>query len=226
MSISLTQRDLAIIRFIAVRRSALLEHIAAYYFAQDPFDEEWNLDPMKACCRRLGALSRAGYVRLGNDYDGRQRRRVVTLGAAAVAIAGDRCDRRRVPARNRAHHIWTQEAIRRLEGELSSRGARIAGVSFDQDVRANELTGKMTKRGDKFPVIPDAVCRVEVRGNDGVTRLRNVAVEYVTSKYTDADTREKRESFRRFDGAHWFADNATTAARVQRLTGASCSVLT
>src|SRR6185437_10218578 len=91
MSIVLTHRDLAVIQFIQARRSALLTHVAHQCFEHDPFDEEWNGDPEKACRRRLTALARAGYVRLGNDYDGRRRRRVVTLGPASASIAGDHC---------------------------------------------------------------------------------------------------------------------------------------
>jgi hypothetical protein len=197
-----------------------------FHFAHDPFDEEWNGDPEKACRRRLTALARAGYVRLGNDYDGRRRRRVVTLGPASAAVAGDRCEYRRVPARNRAHHIRTQEAVVELERIFAERGAgRLVDVAFDQDIRSDELTGRKTKRGDKFPVAPDAVCVAEARGANGVVREQRLAIEYVTSKYTDADIAAKHESFRRYDGAAWFADNKTTAARVQRVTGLPCVVL-
>lgn len=56
-------------------------------------------------------------------------------------------------------------------------------------------------------------------------RVQRIAVEYVTSKYTDVDIVAKHESFARFHNVHWFADRPHTAERVARLTGAKCAVL-
>ena len=224
MAIAPTQRDLALIRFIASRRSALLSDVKERYYATNPFDDEPNADPEKACRRRLGALARAGYVRLGFDFDGRVRRRVVTLGPASESITGV-SSHRRIPARNRAHHIRTQEAITLLERIVAAGGGRVVDVRFEHDVRAQDFAGRRTRRGDRMPAAPDAVLQAELRAGDGSHRVVDLAIEYVTGKYTDADIVAKHRSFKRFDGAYWFADNARTAERVLRLTGASCTTL-
>ena len=53
----------------------------------------------------------------------------------------------------------------------------------------------------------------------------DIAVEYVTSKYTSADIEKKHRSFDRFHAVVWVADRARTAERVKALTGRPCTIL-
>jgi hypothetical protein len=69
--------------------------------------------------------------------------------------------------------------------------------------------------GDKLPSFPDAVVVADV-AHGGEWRCVEIAVEYVTSKYTDADIVAKHVSFARFHNVFWFADRAQTAERVRR----------
>jgi hypothetical protein len=84
-----------------------------------------------------------------------------------------------------------------------------------------ERQGRPTRRGDRYEPFPDAVVVVEKR--DGTRR--RIAIEYVTSKYTDADILGKHASFRGCESVWWFADRASTVERVERITGETCTTL-
>lgn len=96
---------------------------------------------------------------------------------------------------------------------------------FEPDLRAELQRGRRTQRGEEYPAFPDAVCTYSVIGRDGARVVRQMAIEYVTSKYTDADIIKKAASFDRYESVLWVADRASTAQRVTRLTGARCVVL-
>jgi len=68
--------------------------------------------------------------------------------------------------------------------------------------------------------LPDAVCSIEMPGFVG-----DVAIEYVTSKYTDRDIAKKKAGFASYAFTFWVADNEHTAMRVRALTEERCSVL-
>lgn len=222
MDPSLTRRDVAAIRLIALWRLVPVELVAERYYAGID-DELEHLAPLvDACRRRLRRLARAGFVELGVEHDGRARRAVVRPGPRASVVTGGQPARRRVHARNRAHHVRTLDAIQAIEREMQRARHRVVEVRLEHDLRRLERSGKQLRVGDRLEMIPDAVVVVE---SPNERRLIEIAVEYVTSKYSDADIVAKRDSFARFDRTLWFADNPRTAERVRRLTSSACEVL-
>ncbi|MCC7071743.1 MAG: hypothetical protein IT383_10495 [Deltaproteobacteria bacterium] len=206
-------------------RGVPIEHIAAHFFAADPFTGRPNKNPTRACERRVRDLAREGYFRLVREHDGQRRRQLVVLGQrsnqvgrAAERPIGSRARLRRVPARNGAHHVRTLDAVAELEREIVNAGGHVLAVTLDGDIRGAALRGRRTSYGDRYPAFPDAV--IKVKQADG--RVRDVAVEYVTSKYTSADIREKHAAFAKYGDVIWVADTKRTAERVTALTGATC----
>ena len=94
-------------------------------------------------------------------------------------------------------------------------------VQLDGDMRASLRAGRRTQKGDVYDVMPDAVLTIEMPGRPRF----DVAVEYVTSKYTDADIRRKHRAFKNYSRTIWVADKPHTAERVRALTGESCRVI-
>lgn len=225
MGTNLTPRDVAVIRFVATHRIVPLDLLAERFFERDPFNGIPNGNPADACARRLRALAAAGLLWLRSMDDGQREQRVATLGPTSENVTGIRPDARRVPARNRAHHLRTVEALRGIERAVCARGGRVVDVRYEQDLRVEMQRGRRTRRGEQYPAFPDAVCRYEGVDRAGARIVREIAVEYVTGKYTDADIKKKAASFRRFQSAVWVADRPSTARRVVRLTGAPCGVL-
>lgn len=225
----LTQRDLALLRFVSAQRMVTVNHIAVAFFGTNPIDGSANTRPERACLRRLRYLQVHGCVWLDFRSDGVSRRQMVTAGPNAERVLGanttaenPRPALHRIPPRRRAHHVKTLDAVALLDAHLARFGARIVSVKHDAELRAEEQKGRRLQRGEKLRPLPDAVCVVESR--DG-KRRHTIVIEYVTSKYCDADIREKHESFARFPHVLWCADRASTAARVTRLTGKRCEVL-
>jgi hypothetical protein len=219
--IVLTHRDLALLDAVASLRSVPLSVVAEQFFAFDPVTGARNGKPEQACRRRLLILASAGYLWLTHVHDGSQQRHVVSLGPRASATTGTAAGRNRIPPNKRAHHVRTVDAIARLEAQLRTTGGRIVRVRMEHDLRREAQRGRMTERGEKLGTFPDAACTIEIGG-----RRLELAVEYVTSKYTSADIEKKRASFRgEYDGVAWFADRASTATRVERLTEERCTTL-
>lgn len=108
--------------------------------------------------------------------------------------------------------------------QIAARGGVLVEARVEHQLRGLEQRGRRVRSGDKLPSFPDAVVIAEVV-HAGERRRVEIAIEYVTSKYTDADILAKHASFARFGNVYWFADRAHTAERLRRLTGASCAVL-
>lgn len=218
---TLTARDIDVLEHITARRGVPIEHVAARFFAADPFTGKLNRNPKRACEQRLRALVRAGYLGLVRQHDGRQRRQLVVLGNAVNGMTCERASKRRVHARNGSHHVRTLDALAKIERGVKRLGGRVLSVRLEADVRGDEQRGRLTARGDAYPAFPDAACRVELPG----LGVGEIAVEYVTSKYTDADILRKHNSFARFHSVVWVADRQRTAERVRALTGNTCTTL-
>ena len=133
--------------------------------------------------------------------------------------------RRRVPAGKLAHHARTLDAVAVVQRMALARGARVVEVRMEGELRRELLRGRMTRRGASYPRVPDAVCTIEVPSAGGLSRRTEVAIEYVTEKYTSKDIVTKAAAFARFSKVLWFADRPATQARVARLTGARCGLL-
>jgi hypothetical protein len=218
---TLTARDIDVLEHITSRRGVPIEHVAARFFSTHPFTGKPNRNAKRACDQRVRALVRAGFLALVREHDGRQRRQMVILANGVNGMTCKRASNRRVSARNGAHHVRTQDALAKVERGVKRVGGRVLSVRLEADVRADEQRGKRTAAGDEYPAFPDAVCRVEVP----VLGVGEIAVEYVTSKYTDADILKKHESFGRFHAVIWVADRPRTAERVKALTRKPCHVL-
>ena len=94
-------------------------------------------------------------------------------------------------------------------------------VRFEADLRSEAQRGRRVRRGDAYASFPDAVCMAELPG----LGLGEIAIEYVTSKYSDADIEKKHRGFGRFHAVVWVADRVRTAERVTALTGRRCTIL-
>ena len=224
-TIVLTARDLDLLAFIALHRECSLEQLAARFFAKNPYTGVPNAAPEKPCARRIAELQRHGYVESSRIADGRRRRVVVRAATRADPVLDERASRRTLRPNERSHHLRTLDAIDRITEDVRRRGGRVLDFRVEATIRAETQRGKRTHRGASFDAFPDAVCTVAVPTPAGED-IRRIAVEYVTSKYCDADIFAKHDSFGgAYDGALWFADTRRTAARVTRVTGAACTVL-
>lgn len=220
--LALTARDIELLAYLAMHGGAPLDHVAAKFFAKNPFSGAVNKNPLAACERRVAALAADGYLMRRRINDGKVPRTLVVPQARALAVVGAR--RKRIPNRKVGHHACALDAVALLERSVAKRGGRVLDVSMEQAVRSQAQSGRMVRRGDSFPCFPDAVCTIEVPDGAGMRTLR-VAVEYATSKYCDKDIVEKHESFQQYDRVFWFCDRPRTRERVMNLTGAPCSIL-
>ena len=223
----LTDRDGDILVRASNLRGVPVEHIEDEFFAFDPYTKKKNKNPRRACERRLRELARAGYIRIVREHDGERRRQLVVVENRINKVEHDghvianRAHARRAPVRFGAHHVRTLDALVDVRRAIERNGGRVLSVKLDGDLRARERRGRRTVYGDSYEPIPDAVIKVAMPDQ----AVREIAVEYVTSKYTDADIRKKHEAFAKYDGAIWIGDRERTAERVRALTGAKCSVL-
>jgi hypothetical protein len=119
--------------------------------------------------------------------------------------------------------VRTLDALAELRRDIERRGGKVVAVKLDGDLRAEGRRGKRTSFGDTYEPMPDAVVVVQM---PGAAKPTQIALEYVTSKYTDADIRAKSAAFATYDSVRWFSDRQRTAGRVLALTGARCTVLT
>lgn len=227
-TIVLTARDMDLLAFLALHREVPVDLLARRFFAKNPFTGAPNAVPLKPCTRRLRDLSAHGYLHLERvtETPGRRSRPVARIAERADNPLGQRAARRSINPKERIHHLRTLEAVRRVELAAQRRGGRLIEFRVEGALRAAAQRGRKTRRGDSFDAFPDALCTIAYPRNGG-QRVVRIAVEYVTVKYTSAAIDAKHDSFQReYDGAAWFADKRSTAERVKRLTGATCSLLT
>jgi hypothetical protein len=224
---ALTERDIRIIRYITMLRGVPIEHLEELFFEFDPYTREKNKNPARACERRLRELGRHRYVRFVREFDGDRRRQLVVVEIGAHGIGDEhaayvkRARKRRPPARHGAHHVKTLDALHAIRRDVEQRGGRLVRVQLDNDLRAHLRQGRMTQMGDFYEPMPDAIVWIAMPGQP----REEVVVEYVTSKYTDADIRRKHRAFKNYSRTIWVADKPHTAERVRALTGESCRVI-
>ncbi|MBI1948562.1 MAG: hypothetical protein HYS27_22940 [Deltaproteobacteria bacterium] len=224
-SFVLTERDMELLSFLEKHRSFPLPLLAERFFAKNPFTRTRNTNPLKACERRMTALRAHGYIELDRVRIAGKPHVMARVATKADNPLGVDASRRSIGTRSRVHHIRTIDAVHELERSVKARGGRVVSFTLEPQLRAREQRGRKTRRGDDFEPFPDAVCTVSLPDAGGEQRF-DIAVEYVTSKYTSADIREKHESFRRlYKHAFWFADRDRTASRVRHITGGTCSIL-
>ena len=222
----LTKRDMELLAFLARHRECDLELIAELFFARDPFSGAPNKKRTKACARRISRLRAHGYVGLARVKDGAKTRSVAHLAPrSGQPLEDGDAPHRTLGPKNRIHHLRTLDALRLLEIDIKARGGRVVSFETESLLRAKTQRGRRTRPGDSFASFPDAVCTVVLPTVSGERQV-NIALEIVTIKYTSADIREKHWSFgQHYAEAVWFADKASTSARVQHITGAPCLTL-
>lgn len=212
---ALTERDHELLAFCAQHKAAPLSVVAKRFFATHPTTGAANKDPVHACRRRLSELEKAGYVRPTIDRGPNSLVTVTPRAADSLGMTRPGA----LPSNGRVHHIATLEIIEDLRSRYAAQGVSLKDVKLEFALRAQEQAGRQTRRGDGFESFPDALIVLERRAADGSMYEEEVALEYVTSKYSDKDILEKNESFARYDNVLWVSDRAATATRVSLLTG-------
>jgi hypothetical protein len=216
-----------VLAYVAANRAVPIDVLAGRFFDFDPITGEPNAYPVRACDRRLQVLGIGGYIWRTAFHDGDRQRDVAMLGPRAAGITGVRPGRNRVAPRKRAHHVRTLDALGIVERQVRASGGRVLRTLLEVDLRLEQQRGRFTKRDDAFDASPDAACTIEVEADaGGARRTVDVAVEYVTSKYTDEDITRKHNGFgKNYERVMWFADRPRTAERVRKITGAPCTTL-
>ena len=221
VGVALTRRDHDLLTFAALHKAAPLSVLARRFFATNQTTGQPNKDPEHACRRRLGELLKLGYIRpivsRGKDT------LIVVTPRTADALGVPRPGS--VATRGRAHHIATLTYLQDLTERYAQAGIAVVNVKMDFQLRAEEQQGRQTRPGDEFDTFPDATFDLERTDDSGLVYREQVAIEYVTSKYSYKDILEKAESFERFDNVVWFSDTKATASRVAALTGRPAEVL-
>lgn len=221
-AVKLTPRDLDVLRFIGENKAAPLDVVGPMFFAGNADTGAANRDPLHACRRRLKALADAGYVELRGirGQKAGQRTQAITLTRQAADTLGAARPALLHP-KGRDHHMATLRCVEQLRAQVSKRGAVVVSVALEHALRSAQQRGRGTQRGETYASFPDAV--VVVREPGGIEK--RVALEYVTSKYTNQMIAEKANDFSAYDGTVWVADRVSTSRRVEALTGQSCSWL-
>lgn len=203
-------RDLDLLRFVAEREAVPASVLAEVFFRVHPKTGVPNRDPEHACRRRLTELAEAGWIVRHHDA-----RRFVTLSSTGARRLAK--PQGKAPAlKNALHHAATIRAVDAVMRTLGIDGAR-AHVRMENAVRKERVGSRFIRRGDELDVLPDAEVVV-----DGDTRI---AVEFVSSKYSDDQIRKKALGLTAYDRVFFFADSARTAARVSLLTNQGCQCM-
>lgn len=215
---SLTSRDLDVLEFLIEHKAAPLDVLAEQFFHRNPQTGKVNSNPMAACTRRLTHLSKEGYIDLesGRERGNEERTRIARPTAKTMKECRGTGTVYRVHGRARDHHLASLRAVLALQTRLQARGYKVEDVMLDHAIRAKAQKGATPQLGDTFESFPDgALVAVSANGDRSA-----IAVEYVTSKYSDNDIISKARSFERsYDRVEWVADTVATAKRITRLTG-------
>lgn len=212
---ALTERDLDLLRFCAEHKGVPVDVVARRFFSLNPKTGEANRDPAHACRRRVAELVKLGFIAA---TPARGKRTLVTVTKAAAVALGVPV-RAPVPQKGLAHHVATLTYLQELSERYAKQGATLKGLKLEFQIRAVEQAGRQTRKGDDFDPFPDALFELERVAPDGTRSSEEVAFEYVTVKYSDADILAKRDAFSRYDNVVWVSDKPTTARRVSYLTG-------
>jgi len=215
----LTHRDVELLTFCATLKGAPTDVLARRFFAFHPVTGKKNKDPEHACRRRLNELRQLGYIA---PTVARGERTLVTVTNKAVQALGLP---RRPPVmpKGRSHHIATLRYIADLAERYEAQGKSVSNIRLEFQIRSEVQGGRQTRKGDDYERFPDAVFDLTEKKGD-VVHKDEVAVEFVTIKYSDKDILEKHDAFRRFDNVVWAADSKSTARRVAQLTGRPAEV--
>ena len=210
--IPLTERDVVVMNWLKTNTVAPVDVLASQFFAKNPQNGRTNSNPERAAIRRLDELARAGYLVVATVPPSASKEnagRVYFLGRAGAAAMG--VPLQSVTPKRMHHHLQTLRHVEVIRKELENEGKRIASVEHER----GEMASSERNAGRH---VPDAIITVD----DGST----IAVEYVSTNYSDEMVRSKGEHFtRHYDQVRWSANSATTRARVLRMTNEPCDVI-
>ena len=204
----LTPRDNDLIAYVAASREVGVDLLARIFFERDPQTGKQNGNPRAAAARRLAMLRDAGFLIVFG-----KRTAVTSKGAVHVdgAVSAP------CPMSMRAHHDGTLAAIEHFR-RYHELGATVCDVVLEHRLRQQRMKGCGVARR-KIGALPDAVITLRTP-----TGNRSVALEYVSSKYTQAMIEGKLIGLRGdYDDIVFYADTPATAARVMRATGMVCT---
>jgi hypothetical protein len=203
---TLSERDVVVMNWLKANTVAPVDVLAAQFFAKNPKNGRTNSNPERAAIRRLDELARAGYLVVATVAPSASREnggRVYALGRAGSEAMG--VPLQSVAPKRMHHHLQTLRHVEVIRKELENEGRRITSVEHERGEMA-------TRERNAGRHVPDAIITVD----DGST----IAVEYVSTDYTDEMVRSKGAYFtERYGQVRWSANSEATRARVQRVTG-------
>jgi hypothetical protein len=208
----LTPRDVEVMHWLKVTTAAPVDVLASYFFATNPQTGAINSNPVRAATRRLNELARAGYLHASSVAPSTSREsggRVYALGSAGAAAVG--VGLKGITPKRIHHHMQTLRTVEIVRQELLREGKRVVGLELER----GEMSSRERNSGRH---VPDAIVTVD----DGST----IAVEYVSTDYTDEMIRSKGAYFtERYSQLRWSANSTATRARVLRVTREPCEVI-
>jgi hypothetical protein len=222
----LTNRDREVLAFVCEVGQAPVDVIASRFFRTDPRNGRQNKDPLHAAERRISAMQDAGLVYRASMHDSPRHEPgggVVVLDEGGQQAVGRAA--KVVHAKHLHHHYQTLRMVENLRLELEQQGREVVRVDLEDELRARILSkGKrreLKRAMEDGPVnlndatwaVPDAV--VVVRGPSG--EEEEIAVEYLSATYRDADLKAKKEmlSSSRWASCVVQADTGRTVKRAQ-----------
>lgn len=213
----LSKRDDRILEFLLDHKAAPLDVLERLFFEKNPQTGKANRNPAAACARRLAELAVEGYVELESCRErGNEIRTRVARPTPRASKLFNRPPVKRVHGRSRDHHYASLRAVIRLQERLQARGYGVENLHLEHALRAQVQGGAIGRPGQTFASFPDAA--LTAVSADG--ERFEIAVEYVTSKYCDADIVSKARGFAcGYQRIEWVADTHATAERITRLTG-------
>ena len=215
----LTARDMQVLHYLLENKCASVDVIAQRFFAVSASTGERNGDPRHAAARRLQTLSDEGLLRMNTQRLRTQGLATLVVATAEGAAKGGSRMPGAVPTKGLDHHVATLRALTKAREQLAAEGLAVVEERLEFQVRSAAQGGRATVAGEEFDAFPDGlVVVVDVTG-----RRLTMAVEYVTSKYTDQMIVEKDNDFAGYARKLWVADSPRTAARVSRLVGGPCA---
>jgi hypothetical protein len=222
----LTNRDRDVLAFVCEVGQAPIDVIASRFFRTDPRNGRPNKDPLHAAERRIASMREAGFVWRASMHDSPRREPgggVVVLDKGGQEVVGRAA--KVVHAKHLHHHYQTLRMVEILRIELLKQGKTVVRVDLEDELRARVLSkgkkAELKKAMEDGPVnlndatwaVPDAV--VVVKGPSG--EEEEIAVEYLSATYRDADLKAKQEmlSSSRWASCVVQADTGRTVARAQ-----------
>lgn len=222
----ITDRDYKLMQYLAQVGNAPVDVIAKRFFEIDPRSGKLNKDPMHAAERRMSTLRKEGYIEsfvAGNSALKEPGGTIVLLSDKSAKLLG--ITPKKVHMNHRHHHYQTLRLVENVCDDLRTKGISVTEIKLEDSLRASHLSKKekkylrreMDKGGVNFNGdsgkwnVPDAA----IFGTDSEGKEIVVAVEYLSSNYSEKDFKDKKTilSDTRYHSSYVASDNKLTVAR-------------